>query len=72
MLAPSWLKAGLTSAANKSIGSIYKKLNLAAFFPFRRIEYAKLQKRDMPRHTGCIKNMENTITNVKYAKFTMG
>jgi hypothetical protein len=37
-----------------------------------RVEYKKEQIRETPKNTGCMKNMENSSTAVKYVKFTTG
>ena len=55
-----------------SIGSKNNKLNFAAFFPFKLIEYTKETANEIRRHAGCMKTMENKSTNVKYKKLIMG
>ncbi len=69
---PAWLKAGFMSAATMNIGSIYFRLNFTAFFPLKYTEYATAQASDIPRQTGCMNVMENTSTNPKYRKLTIG
>lgn len=72
MVAPAWLKAGLTSAARSTIGSINKSEKRTAFRPRRLMMYTSADTSETPRQTGCMKNMENTSTSPKYRKLTRG
>jgi hypothetical protein len=72
IVAPSWLNAGLNSAAKISIGSIYARLNRSALLPFKYTEYENAQMSDETRQYGLVNTIEKAMTSAKYVKFTIG
>ena len=53
------------------MGSIYTRLNLSAFFPFKIREYVNPVKTLIAIVTGCINSIEKIKTARKYIKFTV-
>ena len=58
MVTPAWLKAGFTTAASSSTGSVTFRLNRTALGPLSTTAYQIAPVRETARHTGCISTME--------------